>query len=379
MSIESITKSLEATFRNYTLDTDKIDWKCPETGPIKEILYKNSTSRAADFTLEEKIKKKGRKPKPRQASAPISDLTFNLRRETHRRVKKDTYSRTSQDCAEHEDCEIIFKTYNVSIFGKGKIVCVGITEENCEDFNWCIKIITDFLISKGYEPHDLEVIKINKTLENFKFRLKDEERKIDLIAINNFFVNNYLNGEIANVEIDRLLLYFIKKIKTGDLEFCPKSMIKKFDEFSELKHFLIHKTDLLDFLNGIDLVRINGEIERIYNNLSTKHTNILNYELDMFLKKIVIRSYINYHCIDLLRKCTRNSYKVAKNVSLDNDKNTIEILITVNSKDITVKLFSSGKVNILGAKNVEQIQCIYSNLEKLLDENPGIIYHTDDY
>lgn len=385
--VESITKSIEARFKNFNVNIKEINWICPENSTIKEIRYNGKCFYASDFKLQVKIAKRGRKPKVKSQSEPISDFSFMVRKIIHREIKSDNYSRTSETCIVHSNCEIIYKCYTVLIFGGGRIVCVGITEKNCEDFTWCTNEVIKFLVEKGLKKEDLEIVKINKTLENFKFELIDKEMKIDLYKLHNYFVEKTKKKEVININLDQLFetvkdlvkaagrTSTISEISTKNINNLVENSIQDF----EIKTYLIAKVDLAEFFNILDEKKIAHDFEIFYEHISKKYTNKLTYSMDCDMKNMFFISYITNECFRLLNLCSKNKYIVVESTNIIDEKNTIVLLKKVNGRGITVKLFISGKIDILGSKTIDQTETIYNDLERIFKENPQILFHPDDW
>lgn len=377
--IESITKSIEARFKNYSVNVNEIDWKCPENSVIKEIRYAAKCYRSADFVLPEKTAKRGRKPLIKKESDPISDISFIVRKSSHRTRRVDSYSKTSIVCIEHIDCEIVFKNYTVLIFGKGRIVCVGIVEENCEDFIWCTSEVQKYLISNGLNADDLEIVDINKTLENFKFELLDKERRIDLYKLNNLFVSKMKNGEILNVDLNEVYQYIIDKMDNEDFNFNPGSIADTFNKTFEIKYYLITRLDFIDFLKKLEIEQWYYTISKYYEGFFERNSNRLTAEINDRIKDMLIRGFVINKTLALISECTVSGHNVVESINIIDEKNTAVMVKRVKGKCVTVKLFTTGKIDILGSKTIDQVHGIYKDLEILFTENPDLIYHLDDW
>ena len=193
----------------------------------------------------------GLKTKRKAALDPISDFSL-VRKSIHRPIKIDTYTRTSDFCKEHEECEIIYKCYTVLIFGGGRIECVGITEKKLQRFCWCSNEVKNFLIEKGLNPEDLEIVKMNKTLENFKFELANKELHIDLYRLNNLFVGKIKKGEVVNINLNNIF-ETINKLMENSVEFEKiEELVENSIQDHDIKHYLIAKKDLYDFFKTLD-------------------------------------------------------------------------------------------------------------------------------
>lgn len=375
--IKSITKSMEAKFVNYKEIVT--DWICPENSSIVEIRHGKSISKSSSFPLKRKLSKRGRKPKEKKESKSISRTSFQLYRTIHRTPVIDEFAKTSTTCTEHQDCEIIYKTYNMLMFNGGHLVCVGITDPQCEDFYWCIGEVTKFLTARGMKEEDLGITAVNITLENFKFALRDPESRLDLIRINNFFAEKKASGQVINVRITDVQNFIVDCIENEKFDFDPEVVLSTFNHSHEIIHYFIAKSDFFDFLKSIDLREWSKTIQSFHDDISHRFTNLLTKTLDNRLLKTITLLFVKRMIARTLEKCNNFDHWVVDSFSVLTDKNTAIMSKRHAGITTTIKVFISGKVDILGAKNRKRIEYVPIFLQKVLSEGENLCYHIDKW
>ena len=373
----TITKSINARFKNYKMLVKDVDWDCPKNSPIVAINPGARSSIAENFVLFRRKSTRGRKPILREKKKKFaSSTTFVIRKPRHREPIHDELAQTSSFCLEHKNCEIVYKDYNVLIFNGGKIVCVGVREEECSDFVWCMKIIVDYMEEQGLDRRDLDVLDIKITLENFGFHLCDPELGINLYELNNYFTEKFTNSDIINVDIFSIYELFSDLILSDCLEFSTETITTNFVGNSERKHFLINKDVFSKFLQAVKLEEIKKNCEILFGYISISRTDILTEFSEKNLHQNLIFCFVKIYCEDLLGKLNTVKHEIVETIQFNEEKNTLMLKKKFQGKIITIKIFSSGKIVVVGSKKNREIDIIRDELS-LIFTHPKILYKAD--
>lgn len=371
----AITKSLNAKFFKYDLQIEGLDWVCPENSNIVGLDIGKKKSRSSTYNLVSSKSTRGRKKKERKEKKKFpSTINFIIRKEVIREIEQDSYSYTSIKLT--EKTEKIFKDYNIFLFNKGRIICVGVKENDCSDFYWCIKFVVDFLVEKGLKREDLEIHDVKVTLENYRFELKDKNTRINLYKLNNYYCKNFQSGTVVNVDFPRLYEYLTENILKKKFKLDTENIFVNFVCSFEKKQKLLPKIVFDEFLQKLNLIDIYNKSAAVYSFIANTKTRFLTTKASENLEKNILYCFIKKYCEDFIETNNISRHEVAETINFNEEKNTLLVVIKVKNNEVVLRIFNSGKIVVVGSESAKEIEFVQQELEKIFTE---FIYVIDDF
>lgn len=260
--------SVKACIGNYDWDSGKVRWDARP--PFISIVSDCHTSIVEGIEAPVKKSNRGRKKliKPPKKKFK-SNVIFTLRRLRHRirPPKDDNLSSIATVCSEHQNCEVIIKLYTIRLFNKGKIVCVGILEEDKSDFIYCMDEVIKYLAEKKIEEYLIynfppiiytsmaeilrekyKIIDMTSTLENYQFSLN---YNIDLYKLKDFFIAG--SQTLVNIDYAKLYKYLVECCLAEKYTFDIETLTQALDQKNTVRKHIVAKSDLADILSQVNL------------------------------------------------------------------------------------------------------------------------------
>lgn len=343
------------------------------------------------------------------------------------KLRNDKHAKNATEL--EDNTEKIIKPYKVKLFRNGKISIPGVLTDDLSDADMVIKNFTEYLSNL----FDADVRLINRwtTTRNYKFMTLNGN--LDLIKFQEYCNRHFttlLNTRWENIEgfiIKPLWMakeschmistepqlmadfmgiyngYTMLKYMDDDISaLTPEEKTRKTRERIErgLPYQVINLGGFYQHLHSCD------KVKNLYVNFSDLCKKLLNLNLmewhhaiDKYLAKIYKDYFVTLSdkIIERIRRIVLQPLIHSLHVAFKKSKNNMISHINYNpeiyagfivriktpteedaQKQTTIKLFSSGKINIDGANNLAEAEFIYYWLNHIFNENPDFIYDENE-
>ncbi len=440
--LQFLMVSVQANITNYDLDIKNTEffagWELED--PFIEIYNGITHKRAENYYLPEHKSNRGRKKKKVEAKGRFkSNINFTTRRFMHREKKKDAFAKTSSECEldksrlicaaqaklvpnpsqfcsfdQHykcipcgthavcpesgiSNCEIIAKNYHLRIFNGGKIVCVGVTKRNKEDFFECVEAVKKYIIDRWMEHYcklklpiyvfdilrktlqeKYQIVDIISTLENYQFSIKN--KKINLYLLRDIFISE--SSELINIDYEKLYKFLAESCFHNEFNFNINTVVSNL-ELQGMKHVLVSRKRLTEILNLINLKVWMLEFLNYWQDLTEIQKGSASINNDI-MKFAYLKQFIIYKFKPSVICLNQLDMFMSENVIFKEDKSTllIEKKMSGLHKDfkesVTMRFFSSGICNIQGTKSYESASVVYEYIKNMFKFIPNVLYEDCD-
>jgi len=289
------------------------------------------------------------------------------------------------------------KIYKVKLFKNGSVSIPGCILEDLTDCVDPLLQLCKFLERQvGIQP-TIEFIK--PVMRNYKFSTIGDH--IDLIGLQNYFVKQIVGcikvnfndiieflkkpafTDIVSPHFDTWENYIkgVGKISVNKHKFDIETLENYMLESGGNKTAFIKRETLNALINKIIPINIYKSVARIV----YKFKEITGYYLGNDICELMVHINIAEYMEILRKKINRSKDNQIAGFSYDPDRFTA-FIIKINSpsgaatkkeidKQTTIKLYTSGKINIDGANNREEATYIYYWLNNLLRDTEELLYN----
>jgi hypothetical protein len=344
-------------------------------------------------------KKKAKVPKNRKyqgdGSSFNSQINFTVLGKNIRKKpeKPDIYSAKARKI--NDTTEEIIKEYKIKIFRNGKFTVPGVLNEDLSDLLESLRYLCDYLEIVLWTK--ISILEIGTTMRNYKFKLL--QNFIDLTKFCDTCSKKL--KELISVDIDSLHL-FLKKPKLlldGKELSVEECGWKKVAYIIADKKFTVNYNTLTEIVNGGDIFIEEDYLMDIIQEYSLqeeyqKYVAIVaclgsgEYRFSQTLLDTILDFMVREKTTTIDTKLTQNLNNLISRVKYDPEKFPGLLLYmktpiqntkkkNYDKKKTTVKIFKQ-KINIDGANNRYEAECIYWWLNHLMIENKKLIYNPDE-
>jgi TATA-box binding protein (TBP) (component of TFIID and TFIIIB) len=384
LELKFLMGAVSAKFANYRYESNKVKWH--HEPPFIRIRTELLDSVSDEFVKTIKNNNRGRKKKETKRKKVFpSNISFFLHREFHEPHQESN----SEICTHHENCYVYYKKYNIRIFNGGKIICVGLKHEDKSDFLEYVQKISDYLAKKDLIPflqYDLphsfyiqlyrvfarryELQELKSTLENYQFCLN---RYIDLNKLQKYFSRS--GDKLISIDEGKFLSFICNKIKERNFHIDPEIIVELFTKRDEVICKFIIKDAFIYLLQNWDLraceekfIKMYGEFQEAY-----EYKNIF---WDKF-KVNMLRNFVEYEYNEYHDKLYIMDFSMVESVIYKEEKNMLMLSKKKDNKTITIRIFGTGIIDILGSDNKGICEKIKNEMMRVF-ELVNIFYDDDD-
>lgn len=331
---------------------------------------------------------------------------------------------------ENHSYEIVKKVYKVKVFRPGNISVPGVLTEDLTDVDSVLDDLTEYLSNLFTEEITLQ--ERHTSTRNYKFMTLNGN--LDILKLQNY-CNNHFTG-LLNTRWENIEAFIIKPkwiTKNSDVSLKPHipgdylaiyhgyASMKYSDEvlgytdypetvaekkhreevrFSKLPHKVVDMAEFYNHLstcNGVKnlyvdfsdlskkilsagLLDIHIKINSYFDNIYNKHFIVYPENIKDHIRQIVLQPLIN----DIRKKFNTSKNNMISHINYNPELYAgfiVRIKTPTESnpkKKTTIKLFSSGKINIDGANNREEAEFIYYWLNNTFYKNPHLLYNENE-
>ena len=357
--LKFLMMSISATFNNYQINSSEVIWECEPPficiTTDKHVTYSNlykATPKKSNRGRKKKIKVKKNNFK--------SNISFILNNDTISKVKN----------------------YNIRIFNGGGIVCVGILQENKSDFYYCLNEVKKFIIRQKLREfsqfdlpveffealikkldHDYSIHNVYSTLENYQFHIN---YFIDIFRLKDYFVQT--SEQIINIDFEKFYNFIAKKMMVDDFELNPESLVNSLEIKGEIKREFVSREKLISAIATLELKEIKFRFVVFW----TKFLKRNKHKISIHLLDNVKYSYLKQFfimCFSIRKnQLMLIEYSLVENVRFKEAKHTLIVEKKKNGISITVRIFSTGTINIQGSNSRELAEAIYQDFVEIFHE-----------
>lgn len=345
------------------------------------------------------------------------DITYNgkvikLRNDAHAKTAK-TLVVGDEGYVEGKSYELVKKIYKVKLFRNGQISIPGVLTEDFSDIRASLEELCVYL--SEILKTDVRIGNLSTTTRNFKFMTMFGS--LDLVKFQQYCNNHLttlLNTRWDNIEsfvyspilMDKSLDETTAPQLEGDyLGIYAKYLSQKYSakKYTDESRFAKLPTQVPNMGEFYSHCTFGEGIKNLYVNFSDLcnkmlHSNIIeihaevNEKIESIEKKYFIKMQPNTKLV--MRRIALQSVVAALKKSLRKSKNNIISNINYNpeifagfilrikspipeipTKQTTIKLFSSGKINLDGANARSDAEYIYYWLNSVFNRNPQLLYN----
>ncbi len=357
--LKFLMMSISATFNDYNINSQEITWACED--PFICITADKHVSYSPNYKAPPKKSNRGRKKKIKVKTNNFkSNISFIL----------------------NNDTEYKIKNYNIRIFNGGGIVCVGILQEDKSDFYYCLNEVKKFIIRqklREFENYDLppeffelllkkldydySIHSVYSTLENYQFHIN---YYIDIFRLKDYFVQT--SEQIINVDFEKFYTFVAKKIMADDFELNAESLVNSLEIKGEIKREFVSREKLILAISGLEL----SEIKFRFATFWTKFLKRNKHKISPHLIENIKFSYLKQFFINCFESRKNQlmlvEYSLVENVRFKEAKHTLIVEKKKEGVSITVRIFSTGTINIQGGNSRELAEAVYKDFVKIFLE-----------
>jgi hypothetical protein len=346
------------------------------------------------------------------------------------KLRNDAHAKTAKTLVAGDDgydpnknYELVEKVYKVKLFRNGQISIPGVLTEDFSDIRTSLEELCVYL-SKVLKT-DVQIESMSTTTRNFKFMTM--YGSLDLVKFQHYCNNHLttllntrweniesfvyspvlmeksvahttapqLNGDYLGIYNKYLSEKYNAKKFTDEIRFAKlPDMVPNMGEFYShctnvdgVKNLYINFADMCNKMLHSDMIAIHAEVSKKITNIEKEYFITLQPQTKYVMRRIALQS-----TIVALKKALRKS----KNNIISNINYNPEIyagfILRIKSpipddptKQTTIKLFSSGKINLDGANTRSDAEYIYYWLNSVFNRNPQFLYNEaidpddDDY
>ena len=352
--LKFLMTSLTAKMPNFDFDSRNIIFDCQP--PFLSITSEKNTSSLGE--IPKKVKSnRGRKKKIQTVSKKFkSNISFVIKINN-----KDD------------------KIYNIRIFNKGKIICVGVLDEDKKDFLYCIEEVKKYLATykvnqyKKYKFPELvyealneeflkkyEITEISSTLENYQFSIGCY---INLYKLKEFFISS--GEQLINVDFSKLYEYYANCCIYNTYLYNSEDLVKNLEQKGCIKKEFVMRDKLIEAIKNFDLRVINLNFIEIWNKIISGK----KMEFTINMKYFYLKQYIIYRFSEIKKKIIILDYQLVESVIFKENINTLMISKKKDNRSINLRIFGPGTINIQGSNSRELANNIYIDLCRIFEEN----------
>lgn len=355
---------------------------------------------------------KGRKPQEKPKSKRKlqgdgtcfnSNIQFTIRGSCIREISDVPDTKVVEEYINREilddGLEEITKYYKIKLYRNGTVSLPGSLKEDLSDCDGPLNLLEAYLRDVTNLP--VERTYTEATMRNYKFRLHNH--RIDLRALQSHFLAQH--ERVKLVRFEDIKKFLITPI-FADSDCSP--MDDGWDAFIRSQASNTGKGRELDFVamerflkestNSKDMFVLIDDLKNEINNYNPiKLYDIMRYIVQLVEKRhgyklgnIIISKALEIHMekyFALLQRKLSNSKNNEISGIRYNPERFQGFVIRIkpmektsgngSNRNITIKLFAGGKINIDNAKSPEEANYIYFWLNNLFLENPELIYDPD--
>jgi len=349
--------SVTATFKNYSVDSSTIDWICEF--PFIKIKGDKHES-VTDYISPPKKSNRGRKKKIKQKRNNFkSNISFILNNDTDSRVKN----------------------YNIRVFNGGRIVCVGVLREDKSDFYYCIAEVRKYLIRQKLRDYpynlpreffeeiirrledDFSVHSVASTLENYQFHIN---YFIDIFRLKDYFVKS--SEAIININFDKLYNFLTKKLLADDFALSPEALVSSLEIKGEIKREFVSRDRLVEVLKSLDLADIKIGFSKYWNEFTQRAGRLIPPSFGENVKFSFLKQYFITCFEERKKQLMLVEYSLVENVRFKESKHTLILEKKKDGASVTVRIFSTGTINIQGGNSRIVAEKVYEDLIRIFHE-----------
>lgn len=308
--------------------------------------------------------------------------------------------------------EKITKEYKIKLFRTGAIAVPGVLLNDLSDAVIAVNNLIEYL-KIIFNKDNIELLFVKPSMRNYKLMIPDYGLNIPAFqnycnkhlttllntqwdSIKSFILNpKYFTRSkqfnitaMHNTNDDYLGMYhtyyFLKEKISGNalLEHIPSELIN-LDGFEThlkscdgIKNLYVNFVELCSFVLNLNIMDYHDKIKKFKETYENENFSIIPQETLDKITKLVLND-----CID---KISEYVYKSKNNIMSHISYNPetfsgfIVRIKTSSEKLTTIKLFSSGKINIDGVENYEDVEFIYYWLNNLFYNNPDFKFNEVD-
>ncbi len=262
----------------------------------------------------------------------------------------------------------MIKDYNIRLFNKGKVVCVGVLNEDKSDFFSCIEEIINFLKKKS--PGSIYVIKnIKSTVENYQFSLN---QNIDLYKLKDFFI--FKSQELINIDYNKLYKFFAETCLVEKYDYSNETLITLLNQKNTVCKHVVSKQLLLKILNNFNLKVINLNFMIYWKESIIRR----KYEPGINIKYAFLKQFIIYNFKPYRKQLNLLGCALVKSVIFKEPKNTLMVKKNIDDCNVNIRIFGTGNINIQGSKSRVTAEKAYNELCTIIKENKSKILYLPD-
>ena len=417
------TNSVESHFSHIDMDEEDFITILYPTKDIVAIDCNFGHMRWEDYdpSPRKKNTNKGRKPQDKPKSKRKlqgdgtcfnSNIQFTIRGSCIRRPSDVADTKVVENYIKKKDLgngtEKIVKYYKIKLYRNGTLSVPGSLKEDLSDCLGPLAILEEYLREVTNLP--VEQTYIQATMRNYKFQMR--KHHIDLRALQNYFSTLYERVKLIRFEDVKIFLISPIFYDTdsspsedgwsdfihvhGDESTPPVgqridyiAMESFLRASAKPKDMFVLIDDLKEEIEKYDLIKIYNKIRKIVELVKKHH----NYDLgDRIIKKALELHLENYFRL-LHKKLTNSKNNEISGVRYNPERFQGFIIrikpmqqdggpINAKESNITIKLYTKGKINIDNAKSPEEAKYIYYWLNDLFLSNEELIFdpgmHIDD-
>lgn len=372
--------SVSAHIDNFNIEHIKNDFQ-PEF-PVVRIKTGEYVRSCEDYVKAPKKSNRGRKKKNIDLPKNFkSNTSFIIKLFIHRAPKQDSFAKVAVPCEQHDKCEIFFKVYNIRIFNGGKIVCVGILQQDKSDFYSCMEIMCGYLTKYKLASFNFitgpllttlhnrikksfEITNVTSTLENYQF---SANKHINLYRLKEYFIENS-QKKVINISYKGIYEYFTECISNDIYTFNADILIKGIVRRDNYRVNFVNRDRLHKELSLIDLKKIHCNFELYWTEFKNRNSN---YASEGFLKMMrynFLKQYIIFLFIPICVRCDEQEDNVVNSVIFKETKNTLMVKKTIQDREINFRIFGTGIINIQGGNSREISEIARDKICKSINE-----------
>lgn len=357
--LKFLMMSISATFNNYQINSSKVNWKCEP--PFICITTDKNVTYSEDYKAPPKKSNRGRKKKIKVKKNNFkSNISFILNNDTASKIKN----------------------YNIRIFNGGGIVCVGILQEDKSDFYYCLNEVKKFIIRQKVREfgeydlppeffealirkldHDYSIHNVYSTLENYQFHIN---YYIDIFRLKDYFVQT--SEQILNIDFEKFYNFVSKKMMVDDFELNAESLIQSLEIKGEIKREFVSREKLNLAITTLDLKEIKLRFIIFWNKFLKRNKHKISLHLLDNVKFSYLKQFF-INCFSLRKnQLMLVEYSLVENVRFKEAKHTLIVEKKKNGVSITIRIFSTGTINIQGSNSRELAEAIYHDFVTIFNE-----------
>ena len=366
--------SVKALIMNFD---DFKDYRFHVRPPIIGIKTDRYEEYSDDFKLESNKSNRGRKKKIKVEKKKFKfNVSFIIRLTLHRPPKRDALGYTSTVCLEHPNCEICYKPYTMRVFNGGKVICVGIINQDKSDFHECARILAHYLAdcraslgTDAVDPGRYAIVNLKSTLENYQFNVG---RHINLYKLQSILINNS-SAQIINVDFASLYKFLAQSITKQEYNFNADWLLDSLILRDRVRVNFVNRDAFVRELYKINLHCIEAKFSVYWEQFQSRNRGQLHTNYIEFVKYNLLKSFIIHELQPMSDQCDYFDHSLFESIIFKESKNTLMVKKRIRfggqEDDINYRIFITGIINIQGGKSVITTELARQKILEMLTDD----------